>query len=40
MSLKKAEEYLENRGFLDHVIELEESFGILSASNIAETVFL
>ena len=25
MSLKRAEEYLENKGFLDHVIELEES---------------
>lgn len=24
MSLKRAEEYLENKGFLDHVIELEE----------------
>ena len=25
MSLKRAEEYLENKGFLDHVIEFEES---------------
>lgn len=25
MSLKRAEEYLENKGFLDYVIELEES---------------
>ena len=25
MSLKRAEEYLENKGFLDHVIKLEES---------------
>ena len=25
MSLKRAEEYLENKGFLDHVIEHDES---------------
>lgn len=30
MSLKRAEEYLENKGFLDHVIELEESTAMVA----------
>ena len=32
MSLKRAEEYLENKGFLDHVIELEESTATVAMS--------
>ena len=34
MSLEKAKEYLENKGFLEHVIELKESTAtVIEAAN-------
>ena len=39
MSLEKAKKYLEEKGYADHVIELEES-SALSAVSFAEEVFL
>ena len=36
MSLEKAEKYLEEKGFLDHVIELEASTSYLQHSHLGK----